>query len=1082
MSDTKTFQGYTCWTQSAARHVLATEALQGRRSAFLATHVPIEGFELEGSEAALITQITEHGLLEAFAPTSGDEPPKHVFCVVEGNPGSGKSHLIRWLHASWPKNDADHVVMIRRQEGSLEGTLEQLRDQIPEEYRNHFQNLASNANLNDKGREQAFLDGLALALDPSLTDYNYGDHDFVQEHEPHHIFRQSYVAEHWSAPSRIRRIIQGHGSKSEQRDSERASFHLNDIKELANMGSKLQNGLPWQTKDLLFDIKDQMNLLPKDLAHLEFEVAREDAPLAVELLEALEGRANIAIQGLVGISAKGMDGMFRTLRRGLAEQGKRLVLLLEDITNFQGVDDRLLDAVLIDRSDTIDADMGGAPLCDLVSIVGVTPDYLKTKLRQRTNYWQRVTQHIKLDGQSSVLRQEGAPEKFAARYIRAIRAGEDGLEGASSPKDVPNVCTSCPHKVTCHKAFGHIDDVGLYPLSPNAVRSLYASLDDDRTGADMTTPRALIQNVLNPTFLNPQLLGQHLYPSAALETEYVKTSGRGPRGFLQSLLNEHPETERTVRLFTWWGNENEMLFYDHQHGSLNGIAHGIFEALGLPWNELRQSSKNIESQPEESPPQPSKDVQPPVTSSTQNKNTVSSSPAPNIQKSPSEKSSTSEKSSARSSSKSRLEDALRAWGNSDKLDLAEEWNTRLYDFVKSRPRWHIMQIDPWIQRVAFTKSLVVLEDTGRHSPRHFIVPRNSIVVEGLISEMEIEKGKTKTPSFHRYRIVRLVRWLEAHLINHIETVMSDEGALRLDPLALATQLSVARGWLRGTLKPKAPIVEHWHYILQKNEPDLPDRLDDRTVLWGTSAQKTSLMRVDRRDAIIEATFMAQGTTGAKDFANPGAVIGAIKRLRDNLIFDEQPESANIKLKAQFVQHGLDTALPAIDLHKVIKQESVRLYNSWMFFEESLGNISLESCILEIDGLGNQFKEIYPSLDVGSLQDWQKDYLSLEYLLDEEPLSRLNSFRQEWASREKDDLAPTLDLLALCVDTKASELVEIRKLINSGKRFVKALLTDADHLSEISTQDTSLKHIHDYSHKVETAITKIINAVNHRGET
>src|SRR5690606_6972993 len=66
---------------------------------------------------------TESGLLE----TLSDSQRTHAFCVVQGDPGSGKSHLIRWLAVHWPKRQDDLVLLLQRADGSLQGALDQLR-------------------------------------------------------------------------------------------------------------------------------------------------------------------------------------------------------------------------------------------------------------------------------------------------------------------------------------------------------------------------------------------------------------------------------------------------------------------------------------------------------------------------------------------------------------------------------------------------------------------------------------------------------------------------------------------------------------------------------------------------------------------------------------------------------------------------------------------------------------------------------------------------------------------------------------------------------------------------------------------
>src|SRR5437868_6686869 len=110
-----------CWQVSDARAILSTEALEGDAKLFLAAHVPVADFQVFGSLAADVRAHTETGLLDALARPA----LRQAFCVVEGEPGSGKSHLIRWLKVKWPAQQ-DLVLLVQRLDGSLQGTLRQL--------------------------------------------------------------------------------------------------------------------------------------------------------------------------------------------------------------------------------------------------------------------------------------------------------------------------------------------------------------------------------------------------------------------------------------------------------------------------------------------------------------------------------------------------------------------------------------------------------------------------------------------------------------------------------------------------------------------------------------------------------------------------------------------------------------------------------------------------------------------------------------------------------------------------------------------------------------------------------------------
>src|SRR5207247_1124893 len=139
---------------------------------------------------------------------------------------------------------------------------------------------------------------------------------------------------------------------------------------------------------------------------------------------------------------------FRHVRRLLRKQGNRLVLLLEDITNFQGVDEALFDVLITDSAMVPDE-------CDLVSIVGVTPGYLRENIRGRGNYLQRFTHHVRLSEPASgggyqSVRGLQAPEsqvRFASRYLNAVRLGVETVKEHGDK--VPNACDPCPERPTC---------------------------------------------------------------------------------------------------------------------------------------------------------------------------------------------------------------------------------------------------------------------------------------------------------------------------------------------------------------------------------------------------------------------------------------------------------------------------------------------------------------------------------------------------------------------------------------------------------------------------------------------------------
>src|SRR3546814_14665944 len=98
-----------------------------------------------------------------------DPSRSHAFCVVQGEPGSGKSHLIRWLFVNWLQSD-DIKLLLQRADGSLEGALRQLWERLPSEFQDLFDKLGRRHRATEQGRANIFLANLANALDPGHFD------------------------------------------------------------------------------------------------------------------------------------------------------------------------------------------------------------------------------------------------------------------------------------------------------------------------------------------------------------------------------------------------------------------------------------------------------------------------------------------------------------------------------------------------------------------------------------------------------------------------------------------------------------------------------------------------------------------------------------------------------------------------------------------------------------------------------------------------------------------------------------------------------------------------------------------------
>jgi hypothetical protein len=157
----------TCWSEERAHAVLRSVALANDEAEFLAVHQPIRDFQVSTT-----TDGASRPATKLYSPTFPTPETRYAFCIVEGEPGAGKSHLIRWLDVKW--NADDLVMLIERADGSLTGTLRQLRDQLGTQYGYLFENLAQSVEASFDGRVKLFHANLAASLSKSFFETPMG--------------------------------------------------------------------------------------------------------------------------------------------------------------------------------------------------------------------------------------------------------------------------------------------------------------------------------------------------------------------------------------------------------------------------------------------------------------------------------------------------------------------------------------------------------------------------------------------------------------------------------------------------------------------------------------------------------------------------------------------------------------------------------------------------------------------------------------------------------------------------------------------------------------------------------------------
>jgi len=793
-------QRFVCWHLATAEQVLVTTALEniaaeGSRSQFLATHLPIQDFEIGGSNAAEVTEPTEEALYQALSAPSCE----HAFCVVLGAAGAGKSHLVRWLKYRW-EIEKDFVLLIERADGSLEGSLTAIRERLPAQFQIFLQNLGARDNISAEGKRAMFKAALSVTLRPNTFDEPVLHADWCAEWRAADLVGHPYVIEHWNGPARILDILAG---SSGQRNSRLARFTLFDIAELGSMQPELHDFLSARVVRLARNLhKESKAIFDAQREGMSAEGALEqlsaEVPTSVQLLEALNARLNAAIQRVLNISAAQLKDLFFRVRRELKSEGRRLVLLLEDITSIQGIDNQLVD-VLVTKSSTREQQ----DLCPIISVVGVTPDYFRQYLR--ANYRDRITHLVQLGGEGrsdevAFLQSAEAQVDLAARYLRACRLSINELNRWSDESGpVPNRCTTCTYRTGCHSTFGEHHGVGLYPLSSLAITNLFSRLFDPTGSHSLQTPRGMIQGVLSPAMKSADDVGHGNFPSSLIEHAQLSRDPTLPepqQQRLRVLTDDEGIRERLRRLLLYWGDTS---YRTDENGAqtFSGIHREVFDSFGLPW--VADVAATGEGAPVTLPRE--------SRSSSREKPET---PTPKARTVPVRAGGTSQPS---------VQD-LDSWKPGEtQLANPSHWNKKLYTVVvEVAPK---AGVPNWIAKKLFTENSVLIAGTGQQQERHLQVPAEPWLKAGLSAQEMIASAKDEAEYRYSCNAISILRrrlraLAREHYLDRIHRVSRDTDAIP----SIAIRILCMRALLAGQVAATDEPVTLWRWVMRQQDATL----------------------------------------------------------------------------------------------------------------------------------------------------------------------------------------------------------------------------------------------------------------------
>jgi hypothetical protein len=611
---------------------------------------------------------------------------------------------------------------------------------------------------------------------------------------------------------------------------------------------------------------------------------------------------------VIGVTGEDLILLFRRVRTALKDRA-RLVLLLEDITAWQGLDNGLIDALVLDASTRTD-------ICPLISVVGVTPDYYDALQK---NYRDRITHEIQLGqpGNSTdavTLRESADRLAFVARYLNATRAGEAklldwGPTAISDPHaKPPNPCFECSKRPACHRVFGAVDSMGLFPFTGPALDTLFHALKADDKGQTHRTPRGLLQNVLGPTLRNPTMLDEGLYPGPDIETEKLDERAgllSGPMRALIDATDQEPETiERLRRTFVYWGDPTKSDTTVSPDGivRLAGVPELLFEAFRLPWLGDGQPAPQLVTE-EEGEPRPDEAArseetsdeaaaQPATSDVSETKTTAR--PAAGPTSTTTATSPTPTRSSPTTKTKLQRLQGHVAEARTSKAGVKEAplWNEVLFEILKATDPV-TLGIDRWTWATQFTANTVIVAGVSQARSYTFAVQRETWLYDGLEAYCALRGGgqSEADQEYHRRRLAFMVRRLgtlaKAHVARRTPTLAD---GTQWDMAATATQVLLARAWLKGLVSPTAPTAEQWRVALTE-EDNTATAPQSRTDPWADALRNTDQQHRKLRPMLRDMVKLPQGDSGEFGVAAAGSAARAIIRLQRRMTFLPFSEAA-----------------------------------------------------------------------------------------------------------------------------------------------------------------------------------------------
>lgn len=523
---------------------------------FMATHVPFRNLEFIefGDTQANAIHLNENQIYDQYIVNRAN---KHQMLIVRGTNGTGKSHLICWLHNRFVNDketyneSKEKVIFLQRLGNTVRGAVQQMLDEGLVQDSELQAKLKKFCSAEKSQNEEEFKASVyteyvrRVQTDSSNSTYKQVTCKNIAAFL-YDLRVQEYLMRPEGPIDRCYQMINA-GAKTIVTDETETIFTVDDFKLPRAVERAIKTDSAEEVRSFyLYELKD------------------EDESAIAKLVAYLNHFTSGVMQSCANITSENARDLFVNLRKSLYREGKNLTIFIEDFTSFSIVESELITALSVEN--------GGkySDLCRVTSVIGITDGYYDSF---RDNFKDRVTKQIKVTEQS--YGGEDFLLEMAARYINAIYSSPESVKDwykGSAVGDTMPTAEFVPDFVWDKVEIGD-QSYTLYPFNRHSLLSLYDKLKHK-------TPRNFLTHVIQhffAQFADGMEYGDNWrFPETPSYISSVTIQPPYADSVENSSLSDEDKTRIKV-LFNVWGNGTTEVVAD----TIGGISKKFLEDIGL---------------------------------------------------------------------------------------------------------------------------------------------------------------------------------------------------------------------------------------------------------------------------------------------------------------------------------------------------------------------------------------------------------------------------------------------------------------------------------------------------------------------